>query len=270
MKRFTYNSFSSLGWFNLFWIFCVLGYWFFLSPNTYSTLAYDEHASPFQAEKAWKGLTESEDISSILFENYSAQQLGLLSFNSMFSYDIYQPNSDKIIFTDHRFFYVDTTRKLIGVHEQDSLKANKLINKLVFLVNQRVTKTRLDSITLKRKDLIISKHNSQIVYDSLQSVYARYQNQYRLFNNSYLIKDTLIALEKSLTKYLVQIRSIDNHLESHETLVKTIHPVIELNDASFNKSIIRPNLFFLVIAWLMLLNTLWFLVQFFLNKVRLW
>ena len=80
----------------------------------------------------------------------------------------------------------------------------------------------------------------------------------------------MIFKEKSLTKYLVQIRSIDNHLESHETLVKTTHSVIELNDASFNKNIIRPNLLFLVIAWLIPLNTLWFLVKFFLNKVRLW
>lgn len=253
----------------MFWILCVLGYWFYLSPNTYLNLAYDDQGSPYQAVKAWKGLTESEDLKSFLFENYSAQELAIHGFHDMFTYNFFRPISDKVIITEYKHFIIDTTNKSIGVHEQDSLKAKKLIIKLVFLANQRVNQIVQDSIKQNRSELIISRQHYQIVYDSLKSIYARFKDKSRIFNNSYLIKDTLEVLEKTLAKYIIQLKSIDNCLESDEKLIKTSHSVIELNGASFNKNVIRPNLLFLLIVWLVPLNVLWFLYHFLLNKVRL-
>jgi len=253
----------------LFWILCVLGYWFFLSPNTYLNLAYDDQGSPYQAEKAWRGLSVSEDFKSFLFDNYSAQELAIRSFQDMFSYNFYRPIYDKVIFTEHKQFIIDTKNKTIGVHEQDSLKANELITKLVLLANQRENQKFQDSIKRNRKELIISRQHNQIIFDSLKSIYARFKDKSRIFNNSYLIKDTLDVLEETLANYVIQLKSIDNGLESDEKLTKTSHSVIELNGASFNKNVIRPNLLFLLIAWLVPLNVLWFLYHFLLNKVRL-
>lgn len=269
MKRLTYNSFSSLGWFNLFWIVCVLGYWFFVSPKTYLSLAYVDHKSPVQGGITWTGFINYEDVQTILSDNYSPIEVAHIQFNHLFTYNFDSLLNRRGTRLNFGHFYLDNNRKLLGVAERDSVKALKLLNSFESIANGRYKELVYNSVNIKYDELKLSRLRQIAIYDSLFLIHTHFKQKSLLFNSSRVIQDTLNVLESALAINQIRFKSINDSLYKYEEYVSLDYKPFELIQAPFSFITIRPNLLVLLIVCLTPLNTLWFLFHLLFKKFRL-